>query len=457
MDPLPSPGFPPQSSPALSSDSNSELSSFTIQRQGHATANALRSSKERFIFNPITLQSQSQSNSRDSSTQSLNKSVEKTSRFTNLTKMLPKRPPSPTLSNSEPPSSPPPPVPTSNPPNMFPSTKRSSLTGVINFPGLERMLSNKKTDSKPPSTPPSPQTTPAHNTHSNEPKDLSEELHLEMETMLDVFNQERTAILQEMRLVKGLWLKDRKKAKRDMEQHAIRISNSLRRYDSLVVEMARQFSAVANELNHLKENQRRLQNEMHRKLEAIRSDLAQFKGNGADQMLSPELKESSESLNIPPAHATMDKSIGRTTSVDSNMQKLSGNRLSKLGKRFSQSNLAKEEGSNSPKPSSDKSTPPSGKARNRENESRTVNKKKIEKFFGETPPHTEDLSSFLTRLGYERYLVNFEKEEITLSALFHMSEEHLICLNIPMGPRLIILREAYDLAKVFKQHNINTA
>ena len=282
-----------------------------------------------------------------------------------------------------------------------------------------------------------------------------------METLLEVFYQERNSILQELSLVKGLWLTDRKKAQHDMEEHTKSISNSLKRYDSLVVEIMRQFNTLSNEITQLKESQKKFQSDMRRRMETLQSELTDNKFRDPldrrelmDPLLSPIRKESCESINIPPAPNTRDKNIGRTTSFDSNIHKYIGTK-SKLGKKVSQSNLAQDEETKSLHASSEKIVPPSGKSKVKESEQRTGNKRKIEKFFGEVPPHTENLSSFLTRFGYERYLVNFEKEEITLSALFHMSEEHLIYLNIPMGPRLIILREAYELAKVFKHHNIN--
>ncbi|KAI6654273.1 SEC23-interacting protein-like isoform X3 [Oopsacas minuta] len=435
--------------------SNSDALAVANQRTSQPTANPLRSSKEKFIFNPITLQTQNNSKSK------LEQESNALSRFTNLTKMLPKRPPSPNMnSQTHEPSSPsPPPLPVSNPPNMLSSsTKRSSLSGVMNFPALERLLASKKSDSnsKTSSTPPSPSLSPSNsNLHITQvSNDVAYEIHSEMEILLEMFNQERCSILQELSLVKGLWLTDRKKAKHDMEGYMKRISNTLKRYDSLVVEIMRQFNTVANEITQLKESQKKFQSDMRRRMESLQSDLAETRFNRdplerrefAEQSLSPTRKESCESINIPPATAkhTRDKNIGRTTSVDSNIQKYGANKLSRLGKRISQTNLAQEDETKSNETASVK-----------DNELRTGNKKKIEKFFGEVPPHTEDLSSFLRRFGYERYLSNFEKEEITLSALFHMSEEHLILLNIPMGPRLIMLREAYGLAKTLKHHNIN--
>ena len=259
-----------------------------------------------------------------------------------------------------------------------------------------------------------------------------------METLLEVFNLERNSILQELSLVKGLWLTDRKRSQQDMSEYTKRINNTLNRYDSLVVEIMRQFNTVANEITQLKESQRKFQSDIRRRMESLQSDFAETKFGRdsaerfAEHSLSPTRKESCESINIPPAANTRDKNIGRTTSFDS-IQRFGGNKNTKIIKRNSQDEETKIEKA------------PTIKS----------NKKKIEKFFGEVPPHMEDLSSFLTRLGYERYLVNFEKEEINLSALFHMSEEHLILLNIPMGPRLIMLREAYELAKTFKHHNIN--
>ena len=280
--------------------------------------------------------------------------------------------------------------------------------------------------------------------------ELSEEIHSEIETLLELFYQERNSILQELSLVKGLWLTDRKKSQLDMHEHTKRISNSLKRYDSLVVEIMRQFNTVSNEISQLRDSQKKFQSDMRRRMDTLQSEFAENKFRDAlDPLLTSSRKESCESINIPPAPNSKDKNLGRTTSFDSNIQKYIGSK-SKLGKRLTQSNITQDEESKSLPASTEKLMPPSGKS-----DLRIGNKRKIEKFFGEIPPHTENLCSFLTRLGYERYLVNFEKEEITLSALFHMSEEHLIHLNIPMGPRLIILREAYELAKVFKHHNIN--
>ena len=260
-----------------------------------------------------------------------------------------------------------------------------------------------------------------------------------METLLEVFNQERNSILQELLLVKGLWLTDRRRSQQDLNEFTKRINNTLKRYDSLVVEIMRQFHTVANEISQLKESQRKFQSDMRRRMESLQNDFAEAKFGRdatrefAEHSLSPTRKDSCESINIPPAANTRDKNIGRTTSFDS-IQKFGGNKNTRVIKRNSQ----------------DEETKISEKAPTIKS-----NKKKIEKLLGEVPPHMEDLSSFLTRLGYERYLDNFEKEEINLSALFHMSEEHLILLNIPMGPRLIMLREAYELAKTFKHHNIN--
>lgn len=241
--------------------------------------------------------------------------------------------------------------------------------------------------------------------------------------------------------MKGLWLTDRKRSQQDMSEYTKRINNTLKRYDSLVVEIMRQFNTVANEITQLKESQKKFQSDMRRRMESLQSDFAETKFGRdsaerrefAEHSLSPTRKDSCESINIPPAASTRDKNIGRTTSFDS-IQKFGGNKNTRIIKRSSQD----EETKISEKAPSIKS-----------------NKKKIEKILGEVPPQMEDLSSFLTRLGYERYLDNFEKEEINLSALFHMSEEHLILLNIPMGPRLIMLREAYELAKTFKHHNIH--
>ena len=61
------------------------------------------------------------------------------------------------------------------------------------------------------------------------------------------------------------------------------------------------------------------------------------------------------------------------------------------------------------------------------------------KFFGEEPPL---LGLFLEKLGYERYLRQFEEEKIGMVELPYISEDRLQRLGIPMGPRMRILQEA---------------
>ncbi|XP_065882729.1 dentin sialophosphoprotein-like isoform X2 [Dysidea avara] len=67
---------------------------------------------------------------------------------------------------------------------------------------------------------------------------------------------------------------------------------------------------------------------------------------------------------------------------------------------------------------------------------------KLQKFFGESPPL---LQLFLKKLGYEQYLSYFEREKIGLVELPYITEEQLIQLGIPMGPRQRILDEAVKL------------
>ena len=64
---------------------------------------------------------------------------------------------------------------------------------------------------------------------------------------------------------------------------------------------------------------------------------------------------------------------------------------------------------------------------------------KLTKFFGEEPPL---LGLFLEKLGYERYLRQFEEEKIGMVELPYISEDRLQRLGIPMGPRMRILQEA---------------
>ncbi|GFN82348.1 hypothetical protein PoB_000885400 [Plakobranchus ocellatus] len=68
---------------------------------------------------------------------------------------------------------------------------------------------------------------------------------------------------------------------------------------------------------------------------------------------------------------------------------------------------------------------------------RRVNK--LTKFFGQEPPLLE---IFMRRLGYEKYVKNFEDEHIGMIELPYMTEDRLKSIGIPMGPRLRILQEA---------------
>ena len=52
------------------------------------------------------------------------------------------------------------------------------------------------------------------------------------------------------------------------------------------------------------------------------------------------------------------------------------------------------------------------------------------------------LGLFLEKLGYERYLRQFEEEKIGMVELPYISEDRLQRLGIPMGPRMRILQEA---------------
>lgn len=67
---------------------------------------------------------------------------------------------------------------------------------------------------------------------------------------------------------------------------------------------------------------------------------------------------------------------------------------------------------------------------------------KLKKFFGNEPPLLEML---LKRLGYEQYLSKFQREKITILELPHITEEQLIQMGIPLGPRQRILSEIQKL------------
>ncbi|XP_013073675.1 uncharacterized protein LOC106060380 isoform X1 [Biomphalaria glabrata] len=64
---------------------------------------------------------------------------------------------------------------------------------------------------------------------------------------------------------------------------------------------------------------------------------------------------------------------------------------------------------------------------------------KLTRFFGQEPPLLE---LFLKKLGYEKYLKNFDNEQITMIELPYMTEDRLDKIGIPMGPRMRILQEA---------------
>ncbi|XP_014676587.1 PREDICTED: uncharacterized protein LOC106816475 [Priapulus caudatus] len=72
---------------------------------------------------------------------------------------------------------------------------------------------------------------------------------------------------------------------------------------------------------------------------------------------------------------------------------------------------------------------------------------KLSKFFGEKPPL---IQLFLKKLGYERYIPNFERENISMLELPYLDEHRLERMSIPMGPRLRILQEAQ---KAFQHEN----
>ncbi|XP_059161892.1 uncharacterized protein LOC131944984 [Physella acuta] len=64
---------------------------------------------------------------------------------------------------------------------------------------------------------------------------------------------------------------------------------------------------------------------------------------------------------------------------------------------------------------------------------------KLTQFFGQEPPLLE---LFLKKLGYEKYLKNFESEHVGMIELPYMTEDRLQSIGIPMGPRLRIMQEA---------------
>ncbi|XP_066281179.1 protein sickie-like isoform X2 [Branchiostoma lanceolatum] len=64
---------------------------------------------------------------------------------------------------------------------------------------------------------------------------------------------------------------------------------------------------------------------------------------------------------------------------------------------------------------------------------------KLTKFFGAEPPL---LSIFLKKIGYEKYVKNFEAERIGILELPYMNEDRLKQIGVPMGPRVRILQEA---------------
>ncbi|GLT28172.1 hypothetical protein SLA2020_031230 [Shorea laevis] len=49
------------------------------------------------------------------------------------------------------------------------------------------------------------------------------------------------------------------------------------------------------------------------------------------------------------------------------------------------------------------------------------------------------VEDFLESLGLDKYVITFKAEEVDMSALFHMTDEDLKALGIPMGPRKKIL------------------
>lgn len=69
--------------------------------------------------------------------------------------------------------------------------------------------------------------------------------------------------------------------------------------------------------------------------------------------------------------------------------------------------------------------------------------KKLKSFFGEDPPL---LALFLKKLGYERFVDNFEAEQVGILEVAYMTEERLQGLGIPLGPRLRIMEEVKKFA-----------
>ncbi|KAL4238851.1 hypothetical protein ACF0H5_003558 [Mactra antiquata] len=74
---------------------------------------------------------------------------------------------------------------------------------------------------------------------------------------------------------------------------------------------------------------------------------------------------------------------------------------------------------------------------------------KLTKFFGTEPPLLE---LFLEKLGYKRYVSNFQSEHIGMIELPYMTEDRLEKIGVPMGPRIRILQEAQSC---FRQENMN--
>ncbi|CAH1174204.1 unnamed protein product [Phaedon cochleariae] len=65
--------------------------------------------------------------------------------------------------------------------------------------------------------------------------------------------------------------------------------------------------------------------------------------------------------------------------------------------------------------------------------------KKLTKFFGDEPPL---LRLFLRKLGYEKYATIFETERVGMVELPYMTEDRLLKMGVPLGPRLRIMQEA---------------
>ncbi|KAK2707651.1 uncharacterized protein LOC136029356 isoform X3 [Artemia franciscana] len=65
--------------------------------------------------------------------------------------------------------------------------------------------------------------------------------------------------------------------------------------------------------------------------------------------------------------------------------------------------------------------------------------KKLTNFFGDEPPL---LRIFLRKLGYEKYASLFEEEKVGLIELPYLTEDRLLNMGIPLGPRLRIMQEA---------------